>query len=123
MSEIDFKVKQNAIGDWLFIEFGPEINLSSGGAEVRFTMALRNGTGAPKINDRAIQIASGTYVIDGVSTVLTPADGVAFVPWDTNDLDTPGDYVCEATPIIGGKRMTRPNYGYGTITITPEKRQ
>lgn len=120
MSEIDFKVKQNAIGDWLFIEFGPEIDLASAGAEVRFTMKQRGSTGAPKIDDRIIQIANGTYVIDGVSTVLAPADRVAFVPWAANDLDTPGDYVCEAVPIIGGKRMTRPNYGYGTITISSE---
>lgn len=37
------------------------------------------------IDRQAAIIANGTYVIDGVSQALTPADGVAFYPFALGD--------------------------------------
>lgn len=47
--------------------------------------ARAGGTETVFIDRQPAQIADGTYIIDGISTALTPADGVAFYPWGPSD--------------------------------------
>jgi hypothetical protein len=53
------------------------------------------GAAAPFIDRQAAIIANGTYIIDGVSTPLTPASGVVFYPW------TAGDTAAERQDVSG----------------------
>ena len=75
----------------------------------------------PFINRQPAQIANGTYVIDGVSTVLSPADenAVVFYPWAVGDTAVQRKS-CQFLFHItwtGPKQETVPSEGYGRFTI------
>ena len=112
MSSEVFEVKTNARADWLFANLGMDLTAASG---VTFSMRLRGG--ATKVSLAAAQIGNGTYIIDGVSTVLTPASGVVFYPWGATDLDTAGTYEVEFTPTFAAGKAPRPGGAFITVRI------
>lgn len=116
MSE-DFTIKTGSDNDLLFYQFDPLIDLT-GVTSVKFSMKKQQGT-AIKINAATAQVANGTYTIDGVSTVLTPVNGVVFYPWTLADLDTPGIYDAEfKVTFANGKNSVNPSYGRKKIIIS-----
>lgn len=64
-------------------------------------------------------IGNGTYVINGVSRVLTPADGIVFYPWGPTDTATPRKGVQGLFHITWPGPLTEslPSEGYETIRI------
>ena len=71
------------------------------------------------IDHQTAQIANGTYQIEGVSTVLTPADGVVFYPWAAGDT-AQARKSCMALFHItwtGGLGETVPSEGYEKFVI------
>ena len=115
MSDTGFTIETTGKNRWLFFDMGMDLTLASA---VKFSM-LNRADGAVKINAATAQIGNGTYVIDGVSTVLTPASGWAFYPWSgANDLDTPGNFEGEFTAVMPGGNDITPTYGRFPITIT-----
>lgn len=76
----------------LFFRFNPKRDLSTV-ASVKCSMRLRGG--ATVFANRAATVADGTYLIDGVSTILAPADGVVFVQLTASDTPSAGTYDLE----------------------------
>lgn len=79
------------------------------------------GAPAPFINRQPAQIANGTYVINGVSTVLSPndANAVVFYPWAVGDTAVERDS-CQFLFHItwtGPRQETLPSEGYGRFKI------
>jgi len=115
MANTPFTIKKGSSGDKVFYQLSPVIDLT--GATATFSMTLR-GQSTPKIASAAATVASGTYIIDGVSTVYSPTDGVVFYDWaGANDLDTEGNYQAEWNITKDGKSHKRPSEGYETIII------
>lgn len=113
----DFTIKTGSDNDLLFYQFDPIINLT-GVLSVLFSMKKQQAT-TIKINDAVAQVANGTYIIDGVSTTLTPTDGVVFYPWTLVDLDTAGNYEGEfKVTFANGKSSVNPSYGRKNIIIS-----
>ena len=109
-----YTIKTGSDGEAIFYQFAPTIDLA--GAAAFFSMAHRQ-SGTVKISAAAATIANGTYEIDGVSTVLVPADGVVFYAWALADLDTPGDYEGEFKIVKAGKATVSPSKGRKAIQI------
>lgn len=115
MGQTPFTIKKGSNGDKVFYQLDPVIDMT--GATVSFTMTQR-GASVPKIASAAATVASGTYIIDGVSTVYAPTQGVVFYDWaGAADLDTPGIYSAEWSITKDGKSHKRPSEGYETIII------
>ena len=113
MSDV-FTIKTGGKNRWLFFDMGIDLTLATA---VKFSMRTRE-LQVVKIAAAAAQIGNGTYSIDGVQTVLTPAMGVAFYLWPgANDLDTPGDYEFEFTAVFPGGNDITPTYGYKPMII------
>ena len=71
------------------------------------------------IDRQPAQIADGIYMIDGVETALTPADGVVFYPWAALDTAQPRKS-CQALFRItwpGNLAETLPSEGYERFVI------
>ncbi len=112
--QTQFTIKKGSNGDKVFYQLDPVIDLT--GATVTFSMTLRGG--ALKIDRAAATVASGTYIIDGVSTTYAPAQGVVFYDWPgAGDLDAPGNYNAEWNIAKDGKSHKRPSHGYESIII------
>ena len=84
--------------------------------------AREAGAAPPFIDRQPAQIANGTYVIDGVSTVLSPndANAVVFYPWAVGDTAAARDS-CQFLFHItwaGPKQETVPSEGYGRFKIS-----
>ena len=64
-------------------------------------------------------IANGTYVIDGVSTTLTPASGIAFYPFALGDTATERKSVMGLFHITwpGNLQESMPSQGYENMVI------
>lgn len=76
-----FTIRQGDRRPWLAYRFGFSLVTATG-----VTFSLRDqSAGTVFIDDATAVIANGTYDINGVSTVLTPADGVVFYPWGPAD--------------------------------------
>lgn len=115
MANLPFTIKKGSSGDSVFYQLNPAIDLT--GTTVAFSMTLR-GASIPKIASAAATVASGTFIINGVSTVYTPSQGVVFYDWPgAGDLDTPGEYNAEWNITKDGKSHKRPSVGYETIII------
>lgn len=75
------------VGDrlpWLAYEFGFSLEDAVG-----VTFSAREEPGAAVfIDHQPAVIADGTYTINGVERVLTPADGIVFYPWGATDTAT-----------------------------------
>ena len=113
----DFTIKTGSDNDLLFYQFDPIVDLT-GVTAVKFSMKKQQET-AIKIDEAAAQVANGTYIIDGVSTVLDPTDGVVFYPWTLADLDTAGIYDGEfKVTFANGKHSVNPSYGRRKIIIS-----
>lgn len=71
------------------------------------------------INNLPAIIANGTYVIDGQSTPLTPADGVAFYPWAAGDTAVKRESCLALFHINwpGNLAQTMPSDGYERFKI------
>lgn len=118
MIKQNFTIKKRSNGDKLFYRTSPVIDMT--GATATFTMTQR-GAAAPKIDQVAAQVANGTYIIDGVSTVFVPTDGVVFYDWPgAGDLDTAGEFEAEWNIIKSGKSFKRPSQGYEIITVSED---
>lgn len=73
------------------------------------------------INRQPAQIANGTYIIDGVSTVLSPndANAVVFYPWAAGDTaaERKGCQFLFHVNWPGPLQETMPSEGYGRFAI------
>lgn len=70
--------------------------------------------------DRApAEIADGTYTLNGVEQILTPADGVVFYAWTAGDTAVPRKSVVGLFHITwpGNVEESLPSEGYERITI------
>lgn len=99
----------------LFYKFEPLRDLSTI-STVKASMRTKNGSTV--FANRTATVANGTYLIDGVSTVLTPASGVVFVDVTATDTATKGFYEAEF-PVVytDGKDDVIPSSGYAMIEI------
>ncbi|MCU0826668.1 MAG: hypothetical protein MUE52_04520 [Tabrizicola sp.] len=80
MSKI-FTIRAGNRRPWLAYDFGFSLVEATG-----VTFSARDAaTGAVFIDNQPAQIADGTYIVNGVQEVLTPADGVAFYAWGPTD--------------------------------------
>lgn len=89
---------------------------------VSVDFSARDADGATVfINRQPAQIADGTYVIDGVSTVLSPSDqnAVVFYPWAVGDtaVERKGCQFLFHINWPGTKQETVPSEGYGRFAI------
>lgn len=101
-----FKIVQGDLLTLLFYKLSPRFG-GLAGCSVFFDMALRGG-GPAIINDEPAGIADGTYLIDGVSTVFTPADDVVFYQFKGTETATPGYFVGRFRVEQAGKSASFP---------------
>jgi len=106
------------VGDrkpWFAYKFGFSLADATG-----VTFSARDAaTEAVFIDHQPAQIANGTYDINGVSTVLTPADGVVFYPWAAGDVAVARKSCLALFHITwpGGLGESVPSDGYEKFTI------
>lgn len=83
------------------------------------TFSARTDAGVVFIDHQPAQIANGTYDIEGVSTVLTPASGVVFYPWAAGDVAQERKSCMGLFHITwtGGLGETVPSEGYERFVI------
>lgn len=82
------------------------------------TWSMEDANGNNVIDDVAASIADGTYIIDGVSTDLTPADGVVF--WEPLTAQTANKGLYRGrfqVTFPGGRTMATPNSGALEVII------
>lgn len=80
MSKV-FTIRKGDRRPWFAYQFPFSLADASG-----VTFSARDATtGDVFIDTQPAVIADGTYEIDGVERVFTPADGVAFYPWGPTD--------------------------------------
>lgn len=106
------------VGDrlpWLAYKFGFSLEDA-----VSVSFSARDSDGAAVfIDHQPAVIANGTYMINGVAEVLTPASGVVFYPWAAGDTAAPRKSVMGLFHITwpGPLQETLPSDGYEKITI------
>lgn len=114
MSKI-FTIRQGDRLPWLAYKFPFSLVTAVG-----VTFSAREEPGSALFIDRQPGvIANGTYVIEGVSTPLTPADGVAFYPWGPTDTSAVRKSCMALFHVIwpGSLQETVPSEGYERFTI------
>lgn len=110
-----FRIKQGARAETLFYEVGYSL---AGYTDPRFSMRNRQ-TGLLVLDRVPAVICNGTFVINGVTRILTPVDGIAYYAWGATDLDSIGNYDAEFRfTDAGGKfAIEPPGNAYITILI------
>lgn len=112
-----FTIRMGDRRPWLAYRFGFSLVGATG-----VTFSLRDEAGAKTvfIDDQAAVIADGTYDINGVSTVLTPADGVVFYPWAAGDTAQARKSCMGLFHINwpGGVQESMPSEGYVPVAIS-----
>jgi hypothetical protein len=115
MSKI-FTIRAGDRLPWLAYEFGFSLEDA-----VAVTFSAREEPASTVFIDRQPAIiADGTYVINGASRVLTPADGIVFYPWGAGDTATPRKSVQCLFHITwpGALQETLPSDGYERMVIS-----
>lgn len=114
MAEAQFTYTQGDTLPILFWKIDPLINLT--GATV--TWSMDDADGNDILDAVPATIANGTYLIDGVSTALTPADGVVFWTPQPGNTAQKGIYrgSFEVT-LPGGGKLHSPNKDYIEILV------
>jgi len=114
MSKI-FIIRQGDRLPYLAYEFGFSLATA---VSVSFS-ARDAATDAVFIDRQPAIIANGTYVINGVSRALTPADGIVFYPWAAGDTAVARKGVQGLFHITWPGSLTEslPSEGYETIRI------
>ena len=110
-----FTIRQGDRRPWIAYQFGFSLVGATG---VNFSLRDES-TDAVFIDDQAAVIANGTYDINGVSTPLTPSDGVVFYPWAAPDTATARKSCMGLFKVIwpGGLQETVPSEGYIPVVI------
>jgi hypothetical protein len=110
-----FTIRQGDRRPWIAYKFGFSL---VGATSCNFSLR-DEATDAVFIDDQAAVIANGTYDINGVSTALTPADGVVFYPWGATDTGQARKSCMGLFKVIwpGGLQETVPSEGYIPVTI------
>ena len=110
-----FTIRQGDRRPWLAYDFGFSLDDAEG-----VTFSARDSlTGEVFIDRETAIIADGTYTINGVEEVLTPASGVVFYPWAETDTAVARKSVVGLFHILwpGGLQETLPSEGYERIVI------
>ena len=112
-----FTIRQGDRRPWIAYDFGFSL---AGAVSVSFSLRDESGAKPVFIDDQPAQIATGTYDINGVSTALTPADGVVFYPWAAGDTATARKSCMGLFKITwpGSLQETVPSEGYIPVTIS-----
>jgi hypothetical protein len=110
-----FKVGVGDLGRVILYEIDPALTLA-GSETVTFSMTNVE-TGAVPIDLQAASVANGSYEIDGVTTALTPADGVLVYVPKGSEFSTAGFYAGRFRLQISGKWITLPGYALDAIPI------
>ena len=85
------------------------------------TFSMRDSkTSEIVVNRQPAIIANGTYTIGGISTPLTPVDGVVFYPWGATDTAVARKAAVGLFEITwpGNLKESVPSEGYEKITIS-----
>lgn len=102
----------------VFWRIDPHVDLTAASA---VTWSMEDSDGNNVIDDVAASIANGTYILDGVSVTLTPADGVVF--WEPQSTDTASSGMFRGrfrVTFPGGRILTSPNFGALEVVIGPD---
>ena len=106
---------KTGVNQRLFYKFEPARDLSTI-STVKASMRVKNG--ATVFANRSAVVANGTYLIDGVSTPLTPASGVVFVDVTATDTAIAGLYEIEFPVVYSdGKDDVIPSTGFALAQI------
>lgn len=114
MAEAQFNYTQGDTLPVVFWRIDPQIDLS--GATV--TWSMDDADGNDVLDGAPASIANGSYLIDGISTTLTPADGVVF--WTPGVDDTAAKGIFRGSfevTLPGGGKLHSPNKGYIEILV------